>query len=363
MNEPVLRPAPPWWKKIVLSLVATLVFLLVAEVVVRVAGLGPSRWAHPWHLETEDKRRGLDVYPDDPRDAFEVDLRDEAVRSEIAAYLPEVEERWRETPHGVRFRYSAELCRGGDIGPKRDGVTRIVAIGDSFTEGQGVPEERTWAAQLGARDEAREVLNCGRRGYDFPEIHEFFERQLALEPDVVVYAYTLNDPAQSETFHARQAFLDDWILDRRRMFTEGAGQLSFWEPRLWVLLSDRLEGARVAEDTTRWYREMVGPENGEGWDATVDHIAAMHEAMEARGGRFVVAIWPLFVDLDGDYPFEEVHATVQAALRERGVEVVDSWPRFRGSHAPDLWVHAADRHPNGDAHAIFAELVHGALAR
>jgi len=76
----------PWWKKLLLSLVATLVFLLLAEAVVRFADLGPSRWAHPWHLETEDKRAGLDVYPDNPHGAFEIDLRDAEVRAHENAH-------------------------------------------------------------------------------------------------------------------------------------------------------------------------------------------------------------------------------------------------------------------------------------
>jgi lysophospholipase L1-like esterase len=330
---------------------------------VRVLGIGPSRWAHPWHLETDDKRHGLDVYPDDPRGVFEIDLREESVRAEYRALgLTEVEERYEATPFGVSFRYSAELCRGGDIGPKREGVTRIVTVGDSFTEGQGVPEASTFSAVL---DElggpSREVLNCGRRGYDVSDVAGFFERQLVLEPDLVVYAYTLNDPEQSEAFAARQTFLDDWILDRRRMFTDGAGELPFWRPRLWTLLTDRIEGAKVADETTRWYQEMVQEPNAAGWLETQRLIEGMHETMQARGGRLLVAVQPLFVNLDGDYPFESVHQTVTEALRDRGVWVVDLLDAFRDMDATVLWVHPADRHPNEYAHRMIAEAIDDAL--
>ena len=346
-------------QRLALFLGATLFALLLAEVAVRALDLGPKRWAHPWHLESEDKRVGLDVYPDDPRDAFPLDLRDAATRARFAERLPEVERRWERTPHAVPFRYSAELCRGPAIGDE-GARPRLLVIGDSFTEGQGVTEEGTFAAQLEAQlGGAVEVLNCGRRGYDFPRLAEWFDEKLAeLDPDWVLYAFTPNDPQQSEAFHERQAFLNDWILDRRRMFTEEhAPAPSFWESRCAGLIGDRLEAAEVAEETTRWYREMVGEPNAEGWEATRAHVAAMARRMEARGGRFAVAMWPLFVDLGEAYPFAEVHEVVAEAFEAEGATVWDSLPAFRGRSAPELWVHPADRHPNEVAHGVFAEVI------
>ncbi len=54
--------------------------LVAAERALRWLDVAPDRFGHPWHLETADKRLGLDVYPDDPRGYFPIDLRDEATR-------------------------------------------------------------------------------------------------------------------------------------------------------------------------------------------------------------------------------------------------------------------------------------------
>ncbi|HJL18759.1 MAG TPA: SGNH/GDSL hydrolase family protein [Sandaracinaceae bacterium LLY-WYZ-13_1] len=344
-----------------LALGSTLVALLVAEGALRVLDVAPDRYGHPWHLETEDKRLGLDVYPDDPRDYFPLDLSDEATRARWRERgLPEVEERWRLTPHAVPFTYDDELCRGEPPGPPPPDRPRVVAIGDSFTEGQGVRQEDTYAAVLDRRLDAQ-VLNCGRRGYDFPRIAEWLDEKLVLAPDVVVYGMILNDPQQSEAFHERQAFLDDWILDRRRMVMHEPGGPPAWPPRLWMLVDDRLERMRVGAETTRWYRDMVGEPNRAGWEATLDQIASMHETMRARGGHLVVVLWPLLVDLDGDYPFAGVHATIAEALGARGVPFHDALPAFRGRDATELWVHPTDRHPNEVAHRLFADEVEAAL--
>lgn len=338
-----------------LVVASTLATFGIAEGVLRATGHGPQRWIHPAYLESADKRHALDLYPDDPRHYFPLDLRSEPARSRLRAVgLGALDTHWQRTPFGVPFEYSEELCRGHEVLPKDPARLRVVVIGDSFTEGQGVREEDTFAVQL--HTEA-EVVNCGRRGYDFPALGAWFDRQLALEPDVVVYAMVLNDVQQSAAFHAQQRYLDDWILDRRRMVTEGDGAPPASQSWLWALAADRIEGVRVAHATTRWYQAMVGAPNLAGWNATLAHVQRMHEAMQARGGAFLVVLWPLLVDLDGDYPFAATHRTIARALAARGIAFFDALPDFRGRDPRTLWVHATDRHPNERAHAIFARAI------
>lgn len=344
-------------------LASTAISLVLAELALRVVGAGPSRFVQPRHLETGDKRVGLDLYPDDPRGYFPIDLRDREARAAWSArgLGDAIEERWEHTPDAVGFEYTAELCRGSSVPPIAADRARVMVVGDSFSEGQGVREEDTFAARLGRTIEGADVINCGRRGYDFPELATWFDQHLALEPDVVVYAMVLNDPQQSDAFHARQAYLDDWILDRRRMVSEGDGAPPPWTPVLFALLQDRLEGVRVGAETTRWYEEMVGDPNREGWEATVAHVGRMHDTMRARGGALVVALWPLMISLGSDYPFARVHETIVRDLGVRGVTVIDTLGSFADEDTASLWVHGADRHPNERGHEIFAEAIGGAV--
>jgi len=346
-----------WLKRLALMLGSTFIFLCLAEAALRLLGVFPDRWAHPWHLEREDKRVGLDVYPDNPRGYFDIDLRDPAVRARWRDRgVPGVDRAAGRTPFAVGFEYDEHLCRGADIGPRDPNVQRVVMIGDSFTEGQGVRQEDTFSSVLDRELGDRvEVINCGRRGHDFPMIHAFFDRRLDLEPDVVVYAMVLNDPVQSEAFHARQAYLDDWIMDRRRLYTEDVHRgPSPWEPRLYAMAHDTIEAILVGRETMRWYQDMYGEPNAEGWAATQEHVAQMHAAMEARGGDFVVVLLPLLMDLDGEYPFSAVSREVARAFEARGVSFHDVTPAFLGHRPAELWVHPADRHPNEVGHRIIA---------
>jgi len=173
--------------------------------------------------------------------------------------------------------------------------------------------------------------------------------------DVMLYAMVLNDPVQSPAFRARQSFLNDWILDRRRMLgDDDAGGVSFWDSRLRLLAEERIDALRVGQATTRWYLDMVGEPNREGWDATVAHLRRMNERMRARGGRFLVALLPLLVGIEGRYPFEAPAAAVRRACEAIGIPFHDLLGAVRGRPSASLWVHAVDMHPNAAAHGLFA---------
>lgn len=193
--------------------------------------------------------------------------------------LRNVDQLATQTPHAVSLRFSEELCRGGALAESPAAIRRILLIGDSFTEGQGVREEQTFPAILQARQQDWLLMNCARRGYDFPRLTEWMDEHLSLAPSLVVYAMVLNDPEQSQAFRAQQHFLNDWILDRRNT-VERMEVMSPWTLRLPLLVRDRIESARVAAETTRWNNDMTGAPNRDGWQRTLQHLEHMQ-----RSGR------------------------------------------------------------------------------
>jgi hypothetical protein len=346
-----------------LAAASTLLTLLVAEGALRLAGYAPARFPHTNRIANRGRSVLLDCYPSNPRGYFDIDLRDPASFETYRGLgLARLDEAARHTPHAVERRYSAQQFRSPEIGPHRPGVVRVAVIGDSFTEGMGVKADDTYARVLhrllntGAESGHWEVLNCGRRGYDFPAIRDLFETVLAFAPDVVIYGMVLNDAVRSESFQSRQAYLNDWILDRGRMVRNGddrrRGPMDF---RLFAFVRDRLESQRVGRDTTRWYRDMYGPPNREGWERTQAYLREMNAEAHARGGRFLVASWPLLVGLEGGYPFADVSETIARFCLSAGIARHDLLSALRGRPDASLWVHPVDHHPNETAHRLAAE--------
>ena len=178
--------------RLALVVAALAVVAIGLEVLFRLLGL-PARFPAPGELYSRRERVFLDSYPTNPRGYFDIDLRDPAVRERYRWMAPHrLDAVAQRAPWAVESRYDALRFRDVELGPKRPGVRRVMVLGDSFTEGQGVKEGDTYPRRLEALLNASgtgewEVRNCGRRATDFPELFATFEQILPYAPDLVVY--------------------------------------------------------------------------------------------------------------------------------------------------------------------------------
>lgn len=345
-----------------LSAATVAAVLFLGEVAVRLFGVTPERFLMTGRMANPRWTLLLDCYPTNPRGYFDIDLRTTENRERYLNVAPlRFDTVAHRAPWAVEFRYNALRFRDEPLGPKPKGVRRVMVLGDSFTEGQGVKAADTAVKVLerllNEKGPGRwEVRNCGRRGTDFPALYEAFEALLPYEPDLVIYALTLNDADQSESFHARQTYVNDWILDRGRQVEEGGPPpSSVKHSRLLAFVGDRAEAWRVGRATTRWYLDMWSEANREGRDRTFAYFREMNQRLQERGARLLVAPWPLFVGLEGAYPFTAIHDEVARFCLQAGIPHHDLLPVFRGRPSAPLWVHPIDRHPNEIAQRLAAE--------
>jgi lysophospholipase L1-like esterase len=335
--------------------------LLLAEGSLRAVGFRPERHQTRIRLTTADDIRVrantvvLDCYPSDPAHLFDVNLGDEATRRHYEAVGVRGLALAKDFPHALEFRYNSLGFRGPEPPSRAPGVKRVAVVGDSFTEGQGSREQGTYVAQLqrllNAREPGRwQVMNFGQRALDFPDLNASFAKAMDADPDLVVFGMVLNDGERSAEFDRQWPQLNDWIMVRRP--PESA---SLFSPRLLSFVRDRFETYRIARDTTRWYRDMYGPANADGWQRTKDDLRAMQKESRRRGVPLLVALWPLLVDLDRDYPFADVHDRIGRVCQKSDIPFVDLLPSLRGQKTAALWAHPADWHPNELAHRLAAE--------
>lgn len=347
--------------RLALAGASTLLAALAAEGALRALRWAPERHRAPAHVYATRERLMLDCFPSNPRGYFDVDLRRPEVRRRYEnAGMPRLAAVAQRAPFAVEVRLNALRFRDQELGPKAAGVTRVMVLGDSFTEGQGVREADTCPRRLerllneggGPRFEVR---NCARRATDFPDLARIFEAILAFDPDVVVHAAVLNDAERSAAFEARQRYLNDWIVDQARWAGPGAPDFAPAGSRLLAFTREAVRRWRVGRESTRWYRGMYGAENAEGWARTQGYWRAMDRRMRERGGRFVVMVWPLLVGLDRGYPFEDVHRVLGEFFTAAGIAHHDLLPVLRGRRPEDLWVYPVDMHPNEEANRLAAE--------
>ena len=76
-----------------------------------------------------------------------------------------------------------------------------------------------------------------------------------------------------------------------------------------------------------------------------------------------VVLFPMLIDLSGDYPYADVHAKISVAAAASGLPVLDLVPSFVGHDGHELWITSRDDHPNEEAHAIAARAISAWLVR
>lgn len=212
----------------------------------------------------------------------------------------------------VRFgdftvRTNALGFRGPEIArTKPAGTYRIVVLGDSVVFGWGVDDEvtftRRWEKELNAGRGGRhyEVVNCGHLLYDTVQEAALFEHKvLALDPDLVLLVYVVNDVEPSrdlveallgmrEPEHPKPPSLGDRVFSFTATFLPSLTAIFQHE-----LGPDTDWKGLIAEHGGVYAPEEIG-DGARGWQRSQDALLRIHADCEKRGVPFVV--------LDHSYP-------------------------------------------------------------
>ncbi len=169
---------------------------------------------------------------------------------------------------------------------KKDGVRRVLLVGDSVVEGYGLAEGDTISRQWEDlyEDGLTEVLNFGVSAYcTLAEIELLETKGLAFDPDVVVVLFVENDfdNFNREAFALGEAVerpaLVKWLFRRSHLFRLASIQLNLYH-----------FGAET--DPVRWNKEAIGDNN------VVEGFRRLRELADREGFQPLVAIWPRFLD-------------------------------------------------------------------
>ncbi len=261
---------------------------------------------------------------------------------------------------GIAVEINAFGMRGPEVTrDKPAGTFRILGIGDSFTFGAGVREGDTYLRKLEGALNRRagaagyQVLNAGVEGYNTSDELAYLEhRWLDFQPDLILIGFYLNDAYSDATF---KNMGEAEGVDLRQ--PDGPARYSY----LWDFVQHQWRTRAQRRAIGGYYRPHYfsdpGARTDVNWTGCRAALARMVELARQRHIRIALVIFPEFYQLDGDYPFERIHALVAATGRELGLPTLDLLPVFRGRRAQDLWVHVTDHHPNQVAHQQAAEAI------
>lgn len=347
--QSVSNKRPGRVRRIGFRILSVLVSVILVDVLVRVAGVGPQRYQarriEPGIPFIGVQSKGLE--------SFNYRLNVEF----CSVYDPKGNPRGYLPPDGkICYRINSSGIRGADVDvAKPPDVWRIVCLGDSFTFGEGVREEDTYPAKMesllgGAMPGRRtQVINAGVQAQGtVDELNWFRIGPWQFQADVVTLGFVLNDATpRLETMRHHT----EWTENFRLSWIGRISRIAEWIERVrW--------SQRQAQEFLKTTRASFLSAD---WVECKKALSGFAEESRQRRFRFVVVIFPVFIQLDASYPFAEQHAMVAAACRDSGIECIDLFETFRGQAAESLWVHPTDQHPNERAHAMVAQRLSEAL--
>lgn len=228
---------------------------------------------------------------------------------------------------------------------------RVLAIGDSFTFGLGLPLELTWPQRLEAllqpaHTGPSQVINGGFAGANFDP--DGYSRWLASDgtqfaPDLVLVGFCLNDMGPVP--------LLSYPTVPRTPVLGGASHL------LDEIVRGLRQRAARNEDRSALLEQLGLVRNFVQWQASQRGLQAMQKLTAASGVPMVVVVFPMLTELERQ-PFAPLHAMVREFCAQNDIRCLDLQDAFAGFADEALWVHPTDQHPNHVATKIIAERVY-----
>jgi lysophospholipase L1-like esterase len=251
-------------------------------------------------------------------------------------------------------------------------ITRILALGDSQTFGNGIASEDTWPKQLeqvlnsqaGAED--YEVLNGGLPASDTWQ-HKILMKRLmsAYNPDIVVLAFYVNDVASKPKSVMNFQGDDTDPTDLR---------LVYLLKRSALLLSMRTAYDAIRQSTyppdgfRLWNALLAGESNPEidrRWEQVEHSLLEMKETAARNDVGFLVVSLPRRDQVDGRLPAEKYNKRLSAVMKRTGVRFINLLGPLQQAykeHGKELFI-PWDGHNTAIANRVIANEISLAISR
>ncbi|MAI78047.1 MAG: hypothetical protein CL917_03835 [Deltaproteobacteria bacterium] len=264
---------------------------------------------------------------------------------------------------------------------KAPGTYRIMIIGDSVAYGLRVKADQAFPKQLEGllgdlpHDDVQfEVLNLGVSGYNTQQsVERLRVLGLSYRPDLIIYAYSLNDP---QTFSLESQGLAAMEERARRELRPGESILrGLSRSRLFLLLwrsfQDPWTQGEVHAQGSPDYQAVVSGSydayfealhRGETWNDVKDGLLILKELGEETGARTWVALLPIQLGRGRVAPLSSLRARLQEEVTALGLFTLDLGPPMIEANQNDSKQLFRDPfHPTPEGHRILAESLYGAL--
>ena len=239
---------------------------------------------------------------------------------------------------------------------KKEGVFRIIVLGDSQTFGHGIKDlNNTWVKKLEKKliesvgNTSIEVLSISGPGWNSDTyLYELFKKSFKFNPDLVILAYYHNDIPFPISLNCDSS--DRKITPDINIF-QSSKLVSFINFRINRLLEKIGEKPRYSDCLNQAYDSI-------GWEMNKFYLDIMGLSLSIKKIHFMITVIPLIHQLDSNYPLAGPHKKLKEFSIKRNIEFLDFYEEgFKNLNPSNLKVSKTDHHLNKNAGDIMADVL------
>jgi len=306
--------------KVILAIISPIVFFGFLEIATRAF----------WRYEVTDSHVG--VVPEETNREF---LHDHII--------------YKTNSHGIRYR---------EIDPIAPTNRRILALGDSFVWGSGLPEETLVTTKIEKILESQLpgilVVNAGICGYNTEDEYEQLLRLAPIyQPDHVLLFFFTNDVLAKKEGGKRRNKYMSW----KQNLKEYLRHKSKFCALCYYLYKTRY-AARIGVPRTLLPSDYFNLDQSKpGWVAFKKALLDVRDYCKENDISLQFIIIPTLTCLNANYPYAELHGKVKDFSASCGIPTVDLLPVFAPYEPAELWVNPENTHWNDTTTSIAAEAI------
>ena len=239
---------------------------------------------------------------------------------------------------------------------KKEGVFRIIVLGDSQTFGHGIKDlNNTWVKKLEKKliesvgNTSIEVLSISGPGWNSDTyLYELFKNGFKFNPDLVILAYYHNDIPFPISLNCDSS--DRKITPDINIF-QSSKLVSFINFRINRLLEKIGKKPRYSDCLNQAYDSI-------GWEMNKFYLDIMGLSLSIKKIHFMITVIPLIHQLDSNYPLAGPHKKLKEFSIKRNIEFLDFYEEgFKNLNPSNLKVSKTDHHLNKNAGDIMADVL------
>ena len=221
---------------------------------------------------------------------------------------------------------------------------RILALGDSFVWGEGLPYEDLVTVKMEAllnRDYGEVlVINGGQSGFDTNDELERLKLLMPLcQPDIAIVFFYTNDVVGKDDKHS---------FNLRQNIQESLRTYSKFLGFLYYLFKDKFGIPTVFLPSDLFNLDDSKP----GWIAFRKAAIEIQRECSQNNVQLLFVLIPTLTNLDANYPYAELRTKTNSFLKGIGIPVYDIFDLFAPYRASDLWISLKNTHWNGKGTAL-----------